>query len=252
MRIDLNADLGETWENRSTADDAALLEVVTSANVACGFHAGDPETMARTVALAAARGVSVGAHVSYRDREGFGRRFQAVEPAELRAQTLRQLRALAAACLAARTRVAYVKPHGALYHAICTDQGQAAAVVSAIVAFDPGLPLLGLPDTVASRLAAAAGLPTVVEAFADRAYTATGGLVPRGTTGAVLDDPQVVAARMLDLVATGSFEAIDGSRVAVAAQSLCVHGDSPGAVEIARAVRARLEAAGVTLAPFAG
>ncbi|MCC6497295.1 MAG: LamB/YcsF family protein [Propionibacteriaceae bacterium] len=251
MRIDLNADLGESDGPWSTGDDAALLEVVTSASVACGFHAGDPRTMARTVALAVERGVSVGAHISYRDREGFGRRFIDVPPNELHAETTYQLGALAAACKAAGTRLAYVKPHGALYHAICTNPGQAEAVVAAVAGFDPGLALLGLPETLATRLAAAAGLTTVAEAFADRAYLADGGLVPRTSEGAVLTDPEAVAERMLGLVSTGTVQAVDGSSVAIPAQSICVHGDSPGAVAMARAVRARLEDAGVTLAPFA-
>jgi UPF0271 protein len=251
MRIDLNADLGETWGNRPTGDDEALLDVVTSANIACGFHAGDAETMARTVAGAVQRGVSVGAHVSYRDREGFGRRFIDVPSAELRADVTEQLGALAAACGVAGTRLAYVKPHGALYHAVCTHPGQAEAVVTAILAFDPSLALLGLHDTVATRLADEVGLTSVIEAFADRAYTPEGGLVSRGTDGAVLHDADTVADRILDLVTTGSVPAFDGTRVAIAARSICVHGDSPGAVAMARAVRARLEAAGHSLAPFA-
>ncbi|MCA0296395.1 MAG: LamB/YcsF family protein [Actinobacteria bacterium] len=250
MRIDLNADLGEAHGEWSS-DDAAMLDVVTSANIACGFHAGDALTMLRTTALAAERGVVVGAHLSYLDREGFGRRAVAVEPEELRAQAVYQLGALAGACRATGARLAYVKPHGALYHAITTDRGQAGAVVGAIAAFDPSLALLGLPDTLATELAAAAGLRTVVEAFADRAYRADGGLVPRGEPGAVLDDPAVVAARMVDLVTTGSVEAIDGTRVAVAADSICVHGDSPNAVAMAQAVRASLAAAGVGVGSFA-
>jgi UPF0271 protein len=250
VRIDLNADLGESWGGRLLGDDEALLQVVTSANVACGFHAGDPATMARTAALASARGVAVGAHVSYRDRDGFGRSFIDVDPAVLRKDVELQLEALAEACAGAGTRVAYVKPHGALYHAICSNPGQAEAVVAAMVAFDATLPLLGLPDTVATRLAADAGLRTVVEAFADRAYTADGGLVPRGLDGAVLNDPETVAARMLELVSTGTVAAVDGTRVAVLVDSICVHGDSPGAVAMAREVRARLAAAGVVLGPF--
>ncbi|WP_415154246.1 LamB/YcsF family protein [Propionicimonas sp.] len=249
--MDLNADLGESSGARSVGDDAALLDVVTSANIACGFHAGDPLTMARTVALAAERGVVVGAHVGYRDRDGFGRRFIDVEPEELRAETVYQLGALAGACRAAGTTLNYVKPHGALYHAITTRPDQAEAVVSAIVAFDPTLTLLGLPDTLASRLARAAGLRTAVEAFADRAYTAAGGLAPRGEPGAVLHDPAEVASRILRLATTGTIGAVDGSRVAVPADSVCVHGDTPGAVEMARAVRAALEQAGVELRPFA-
>ncbi|HEY3339846.1 MAG TPA: 5-oxoprolinase subunit PxpA [Propionicimonas sp.] len=250
MRIDLNADLGESWRGRLLGDDEALLGLVTSANIACGFHAGDAVTMARTTALASNGGVAVGAHVSYRDRDGFGRTFVDVDPRVLRDEVLDQLGALADACAAAGTRVAYVKPHGALYHAICSHPGQAGAVVAAISSFDASLPLLGLPDTVATRLAADAGVRTVVEAFADRAYTADGGLVPRGVDGAVLHDPDLVADRMLELVTTGMVEAVDGTRVAVSAESICVHGDSPGAVAMARTVRARLQAAGVVLGPF--
>jgi 5-oxoprolinase (ATP-hydrolysing) subunit A len=250
MRIDLNADLGESWGGRLLGDDEALLQVVTSANVACGLHAGDARTMARTAELAAGRGVAVGAHVSYRDRDGFGRTFIDVAPTVLRDDVLFQLDALARACAGAGTRVSYVKPHGALYHAICSHPGQAGAVVDAICSFDPTLPLLGLPDTVATLRAADAGLRTVVEAFADRAYTADGGLVPRDRDGSVLHDPDLVAGRMLELVTTGTVEAIDGSRVAVTAESICVHGDSPGAVAMAQALRARLAAAGVILAPF--
>jgi len=251
MRIDLNADLGETWGGRSTGDDEALLDLVTSANVACGFHAGDPETMARTVAGALRRGVSIGAHVSYRDADGFGRRFIDVAQTVLRADVTEQLDALALACAGAGARLAYVKPHGALYHAVCTHPGQAEAVISAILAFDASLSILGLPDTIATRLAAEAGVTTVVEAFADRAYTPDGDLVPRGTDGAVLHDPDLVADRVLELVTTGSVAAIDGTPVAIAARSICVHGDSPGAVAMARAVRFSLEAAGVSLVPFA-
>ncbi len=250
MRIDLNADLGESWRGRLLGDDEALLGVVTSANIACGFHAGDAATMARTAALAADRGVAVGAHVSYRDRDGFGRTFIDLDPAVLREDVLRQLEELAKACAGAGTRVAYVKPHGALYHAICSHSGQAGAVVDAISSFDASLPLLGLPDTLATRRAADAGLRTVTEAFADRAYTADGGLVPRERDGAVLQDPELVAGRMLELVTTGTVEAIDGSRVGVTAESICVHGDSPGAVSMAQAVRTRLAAAGVILGPF--
>ena len=250
MRIDLNADLGESWGGRVLGDEQAMLRLVSSASIACGFHAGDAVTMARTVAVAATLGVAIGAHVSYRDREGFGRTFIDVEASVLRDDVLTQLETLAEACTAAGTRVAYVKPHGALYHAICDHPGQAGAVVDAIAAFDASLPLLGLPGTVATRRAADAGLRTVTEAFADRAYTSDGRLVPRGQEGAVFRDPDLVADRMLELVTTGAVEAIDGTRVAVSAESICVHGDSPGAVTMARSVRARLAAAGVTLARF--
>lgn len=251
MRMDLNADLGESFGAWSMGDDAAMLDVVSSANIACGFHAGDPLTMRHTVALAAERGVRIGAHVSYRDRVGFGRRFIDVAPAELAAEILYQVGALEAVCRAAGTRVAYVKPHGALYNTVVHHQAQAAAVVSAILDYDPSLPLMGLPGGIAERLAARAGLPTIAEAFADRGYTASGTLVPRGEPGAVLDDPAEVAARMVALVTTGMVTASDGSRVRIDAQSICVHGDTPGAVALARAVRRALADAGVTVAPFA-
>jgi UPF0271 protein len=247
VRIDLNADLGEDCG----ADDAAMLDVVSSANVACGFHAGGGEVMAATVAAAAVRGVAIGAHVSYRDREHFGRRRLDVRADVLRDDVTEQLAALADCCAAAGTRIRYVKPHGALYHALTADRSQAEAVVGAIAAFDPSLPLLGLPGTLAVDVAHAAGLTTLTEAFADRAYTADGGLVPRDRPGAVLDDPGLVATRMLGLVETGTVAAADGTRVAVAADSICVHGDSPNAVAMARAVRDTLTAAGVEVAACA-
>ncbi len=249
--VDLNADLGESFGSWVLGDDAAMLDVVSSANVACGFHAGDPLTLQRTCALAAERGVVVGAQVGYRDLAGFGRRFIAVEPADLQADVLYQLGALEAMCRAAGTRVAYVKPHGALYHAVVDDEGQAEALVAAVRAYDPSLPLVGLPFAASLRLAQEAGLPTVVEAFADRGYTADGRLVPRGQPGALLHDPDEVAARMVRLVTHGVIAAEDGTDVEVEADSLCTHGDSPGAVAMARAVRSALEGAGVTIAPFA-
>lgn len=241
MRIDLNADLGEDCG----ADDAAMLDLVTSASIACGFHAGGGEVMAATVAAAATRGVTIGAHVGYRDPEHFGRRRIDVPADVLRSDVTEQLAALASCCAAAGTRVRYVKPHGALYHAITTDRGQAEAVAGAIAAFDRSLPLLGLPGTLAVEVASTAGLATLVEAFADRAYTPEGGLVPRDLPDAVLDDPELVAARMLGLVRTGTILARDGVPVAVPADSICVHGDSPNAVAMARAVRGALAAAGI-------
>jgi 5-oxoprolinase (ATP-hydrolysing) subunit A len=241
VRIDLNADLGEDCG----ADDAAMLDVVSSANIACGFHAGGGEVMAATVESAAARGVAIGAHVSYRDREHFGRRALDVAAAGLAADVAEQLASLGECCARRGTRVRYVKPHGALYHAISRDRAQAEAVVQAIAEFDPSLPLLGLPGTVAVEVARTAGLTTLVEAFADRAYASDGGLVPRESPGSVLDDPELVAARMLALVRTGRIAATDGTPVAVSADSLCVHGDSPNAVAMARAVRDALAGAGI-------
>jgi 5-oxoprolinase (ATP-hydrolysing) subunit A len=228
--VDLNADLGEGF------DDAALLAVVTSANVACGFHAGDAVTMRRVCSLAAERGVAVGAHVSYLDREGFGRRAMAVPPDTLAADVLYQLGALAAIAGAAGTRVRYVKPHGALYNAAVDDAQMARAVVEAVVAFG-GLPVLGLPGSRLLAAAAQAGLEAVPEGFPDRGYTPDGTLVQRGEPGALIEDPSAIAAHAVQL--------------AGGVRSLCVHGDSPGAVDAARACRTALEAAGVVLEAFA-
>ncbi len=249
--IDLNADLGESFGAWVLGDDEAMLEVVTSANVACGFHAGDPTTIRRTVARAAERGVVVGAQVGYRDLAGFGRRRLDVEPADLTADVLYQLGALEAMCRVAGTRVGYLKPHGALYTTVADDEAQAGAVVAAVVAYDRTLPVLGLAGSALLRMAEASGVPTVTEAFADRGYTAGGRLVPRGAPGAVLDDPAQVAARVVRLVLEGTVVADDGSVLDVAARSVCTHGDTPGAVEIARSVRAALEGAGVVIEPFA-
>ncbi|MFC7879390.1 LamB/YcsF family protein [Isoptericola sp. NPDC057391] len=249
--VDLNSDLGEGFGRWTLGDDEAMLDVVSSANVACGFHAGDPASIRRTVGMAAARGVAVGAHVGYRDLAGFGRRDIDVPSAELRADVVYQLGALQALAAAEGTRVTYVKPHGALYHRAAVDRRVADDVAAAVAAVDPSLVLLGLPGTLALAAAADAGLPTATEAFADRAYTPAGTLVPRGEPGAVLHDPDVVARRMLRLVTEGVVEAVDGSVVRVTADSVCVHGDTPGAVAMARQVRAAFDDAGVALAAFA-
>jgi UPF0271 protein len=250
--IDLNADLGEGFGQWTLGDDDALLEVVTSANVACGFHAGDPSVLRRVCERAAERGVAIGAQVGYRDLAGFGRRFIDVEPGDLTNDVLYQIGALEAFARVAGTRVRYVKPHGALYNAIVHHEAQAAAVVDAVRRYDPLLPVLGLPGSRFLALAADAGLPTVAEAFADRAYTAEGTLVSRREAGAVLHDPEQVAARCVRMATEGQVEAVDGSLVAVRPASLCVHGDSPGAVAMAARVRESVEQAGVRIAPFVG
>jgi UPF0271 protein len=249
--VDLNADLGESYGTWRLGDDEALLSVVTSANIACGFHAGDPLTIRRACAAAVARGVTIGAQVSYHDLAGFGRREMTVPAAELTAEVLYQVAALDGVARAEGGRVGYVKPHGALYNRIARDPEQAGAVVAAIAAYDPALPLLTLPGSVAARQAAGAGLAVVAEAFADRAYTPAGTLVSRAEPGAVLTDPGEVAARVVALVTTGTVTSVTGEPVAVAARSVCVHGDTPGAVTLARAVRDALAEAGVRLAPFA-
>ncbi|GAB2935355.1 5-oxoprolinase subunit PxpA [Rhodococcus aerolatus] len=250
--VDLNSDVGESFGRWTLGDDEAVLGSVTSANVACGFHAGDPTTLRRTCELAVAGGVVVGAQVGYRDLAGFGRRFIDVSPRELVDDVLYQLGALEALCRVSGTRVRYVKPHGALYNAVVHHEAQARAVVDAVADYDADLPLLGLPGSVLLAAAEARGLRAVPEAFADRGYTPDATLVPRTEPGALLDDPDAVAARVLRLVTEGVVTAVDGSDVAVAAESVCLHGDSPGAVAMSRAVRAALDDAGVAVAPFVG
>ena len=250
MRIDLNADVGESFGAWRLGDDAAILDVVTSANVACGFHAGDPTTLRRTCAYAAQRGVAVGAQVGYRDLAGFGRRFLDVAPEDLAADVLYQIGALRALARAEGARVSYVKPHGALYNAVVHHEEQAAAVVEAVSAAGSDLTILGLPGSAVLRLAERAGLPTVTEAFADRGYTSSGRLVPRTEPGALLTDPEQVAARVVRLVTEGVVRSVDGTDVTVPARSVCLHGDTPGAVAMARATRLALAAAGVEIAAF--
>jgi 5-oxoprolinase (ATP-hydrolysing) subunit A len=249
--MDLNSDLGEGYGRWTLGDDAALLEVVTSANVACGFHAGDPATIDRTVRTAVDHGVAIGAQVSYPDLVGFGRREMDVPPDDLTADVLYQLGALEAFARAAGSRVRYLKPHGALYNRIAGDPVQAAAVVEAIRRYDPALPLLTLPGSAAMEAAGEAGITTVGEGFADRAYTPEGRLVSRREPGAVLHDPDQVAARAVRMATEGRVETADGGEVAVGIRSLCVHGDTPGAVALAKAVRAALDQAGVRLEAFA-
>lgn len=250
--IDLNSDLGEGYGAWTMGDDDAMLGIVSSANVACGFHAGDPLTIRATVDGAAARGVAVGAHVSYPDRVGFGRRPMDVTQAELTADVIYQIGALQGIARAAGTRVTYVKPHGALYNTIANDARQADAVIAAIKDIDPSLVLMALAGTPVLQRAADAGLATVAEAFGDRAYTPDGQLVSRREKGAVLHDADAVAARMLRLAAEGVIEAIDGSTLRLHADSICVHGDSAGAVDMARRIREELVSGGIAIAPFAG
>jgi UPF0271 protein len=249
--MDLNSDLGEGFGQWQLGDDDALLGIVTSANVACGFHAGDPSIMRRVCVRAAETGVAVGAQVSYRDLAGFGRRFVDVEPAELTADVLYQLGALEAFARVAGTRVRYVKPHGALYNTIVSHQEQAAAVVQAVVEYDRDLPVLGLPGSAWLGLADEAGLTTVVEAFADREYTPEGTLVSRRRPGAVLHDADEIARRCVAMATGEPVTDVEGGLLRLAPESICVHGDTPGAVAIAGRVREALTAAGIDLAPFA-
>ena len=266
-RIDLNCDLGEArrgtprWSASLAAgagahpEDAALLEVVTSANVACGFHAGNRPTMAATASAAAERGVALGAHPSYRDSANFGRRELELSRDAVADLVHFQLVELDMAARRRGTRVRYVKPHGALYNRIVRDEGQAAGVVDAVLRYaddageDP-LPVLGLPGSAVLAVAAAAGVRAVGEAFADRGYRADGTLVPRGEPGAVLTDPDEVAARVVAMATGAAISTAEGTTVVVAAASVCVHGDTPGALALARSVRSALDAAGVEVAPF--
>ncbi|MFG1896060.1 LamB/YcsF family protein [Micromonospora zamorensis] len=249
--MDLNADLGEGFGIWRLGDDEALLGLVTSANVACGFHGGDPSTMRRVCEGAARRGVAVGAQVGYRDLAGFGRRHIAYDFAELRDEVTYQLGALNAFCRLFGTRVRYLKPHGALYHATSTDESQAAAVVAAVTGYDPELPVLCLPGSTLAQLAVGAGLPVVAEAFADRAYLPNGALVPRGIPGAVITDPEQVAERAVRMAVERSVVAVDGTVIPCSVDSICLHGDTPGAVSAAELVRATLIDADIPLAPFA-
>ncbi|MER7251861.1 5-oxoprolinase subunit PxpA [Kribbella sp. NPDC000426] len=250
--MDLNADMGEGFGSWSMGDDAALLDVVTSANVACGFHAGDPSIMRRVTAGAVERGVAIGAHVGYADKPGFGRRFLDIEPAALRDEVVYQIGALDAFARIAGDKVRYVKPHGALYNTIGHHAEQAAAVVTAVAEYDKTLPVLGLPGSVWLRLAEEAGLTAVHEAFADRAYTPEGTLVSRREAGSVLHDADEIAARCTAMATGQPIRDSSGGSLVVDPTSICVHGDTPGAVDIARRVRGALEGAGVTLRPFTG
>ncbi|RMB59002.1 LamB/YcsF family protein [Tessaracoccus antarcticus] len=246
MRIDLNADLGE-----GCGDDDAMLAVVSSGSVACGGHAGDSDSMHTTSAAARRRRVRVGAHPSYEDRLNFGRVALHVAPADLERQVLGQLRMLSTATQQVGIPVVYAKPHGALYHAVMTDPAHAAAVVRAVAQFAPGLPVLGPPHSLFLRLAQDAGLHPVAEGFADRAYRPDGTLVPRTAAGAVLRDTAQVVAQALMIATERRVVAVDGSVVEVSVESICLHGDTPGAVHLATAVRAALLASGVDVVPFA-
>lgn len=251
ISIDLNSDLGESFGPWPMGDDVSMLSVVTSANIACGFHAGDPAGILKVLREAARRGVSVGAHVGYRDLVGFGRRNMDPSSEELVGDTIYQIGALQALARAAGTILRYVKPHGALYNTIASDVRQAGDVISAIKAVDPQLVLMALSGAPIVAQARAAGLSVVCEVFADRAYNPDGSLVSRRLEGAVIHDPQVISARMLRLVRDGVISAVDGSELALEAQSICVHGDNPAAVAIARTLRETLLVQGISLSPFA-
>jgi UPF0271 protein len=251
VSIDLNSDLGEGFGPWPMGDDAAMLQIVTSANIACGFHAGDPAGILKVLKVAGERGVVVGAHVGYRDLVGFGRRNMDPSNEELVGDTIYQIGALQGLAKAAGTTVRYVKPHGALYNTIASDTRQAADVIAGIQAVDPSLILMALAGAPIVVQARAAGLTVVCEAFADRAYNADGSLVSRRLPGSVIHDPAEVAARMLRMVKEKRMTAIDGTDIALDAQSICIHGDTATAVAIASTLRDTLADRGVTLKSFA-
>jgi UPF0271 protein len=249
--IDLNADLGEGFGHSRLAEDEALLDLVSSANVACGFHAGDAMTMRETIRAAASRGVTIGAHPSYPDIPGFGRRELGLSPEEIRFHVAYQLRAIREICLAENAKLSYVKAHGALYNRAARDSSAAAAIAQAISDVDPSLAVLGLPGSEMSHAATRNHLRFFAEAFADRAYKRDGSLVPRQEPGAVIHDVQTAVERAIMLLESDSIVADDGTAIGIAAQSLCVHGDNPDALPLLRRLKATLESSGVRVVPFA-
>lgn len=250
ITIDLNSDVGESFGNWTFGDDAAIIASVSSVNVAGGFHAGDPSGIRATCTAAARAGVTVGAHPGYRDLAGFGRRFIDMVPAELTDDVIYQIGAVQALARAAGTSVRYVKPHGALYNTIARHEAQARAVTDAVLAVDPNLPLMVLPHSVIQRVAENAGLRTVTEAFADRAYNPDGSLVSRTLPGAVLHSVDAVIEQVLRLSTENQVRTIDGSLIDVNVDSICLHGDTADAVTLAAAIRGALDAAGITVRSF--
>lgn len=248
MRIDLNSDLGESFGPWPMGQDAALMDSISSANVACGFHAGDPGTMRATVRLAREKGVAVGAHPGFPDLVGFGRREMKASPAEVEDFVLYQVSALAGIAAAQGVRLQHVKAHGALYNMACKDRALADAIAKAVAAFDRGLILFGLPNSELLRAGQAAGLQVAAEVFADRAYDPDGSLTPRSKPGSVIHDTQQVVERAVIMVRDKKVVAIDGSTIALQADTICLHGDTPGAADHARAVRKGLESAGIQIA----
>jgi UPF0271 protein len=247
LTVDLNADVGESTGTRRHGDDEGVMPHITSANIACGFHAGDPGVMRATIALARAHGVSVGAHPGLRDLENFGRREMLVSPDDVEDLVAYQVGALAGIAAAQGVSLRHVKPHGALYNMAARQRPLADAVVRALRAVDSSLVLFGLANSELVRAAAAAGIATAAEAFADRGYTASGELAPRGVSGGVISDVDAVLARAVGMVVGQSVVAVDGARVALTVDTICVHGDTPGAAELARRLRAALEQAGVSV-----
>jgi len=248
--IDLNSDLGEGFGPWSMGDDATMLSIVTSANVACGGHASDPETMFRTLALARDNGVNVGAHPGFNDREGFGRRVIPMSPAEIGRMCAAQIGALIGIAAQVGVPVTYVKPHGALGNLAARDRGVADAIAVAVQKIDPKLAILAISGTQTEQSARAMGVPVFSEIFADRGYLSSGQLVPRDQEGAMIHDAAEAAQRLISFLDSGLMPVVDGDPIKLSAQSICVHGDSTGAVEMAREIRERLTAHGVQISSF--
>jgi UPF0271 protein len=248
--IDLNSDLGEGFGPFRVGADEELFPLISSANVACGFHGGDPPMMERTVSQAKAHGVAVGAHPGFPDRNGFGRRTMTLTAAEVHADVLYQLGALAGFCRVADVPLQHVKAHGALYNLAVGDETVATAIAQAVRDFDPTLRFFALPGSALERAGQVAGLTVTREAFADRAYLADGSLVPRSRPGALIEDAELAAARMVRLVTAGTIETIDGEELRLEAETICIHSDTPGAVAIARAVVRRFGEAGIAVRHF--
>jgi UPF0271 protein len=252
MQIDLNSDIGESFGAYRLGADEQVLRSITSANVACGYHAGDPSVMRRTVRLARDAGVAVGAHPGFPDLAGFGRRDIRMTPREVEDMLLYQIGALAGIAAAEGVRLAHVKAHGALYNMAVRDSTLARAIARAVKSFDPGLALFGLPGSELLRAGEEAGLPVAAEGFADRSYEPDGSLTPRSRPGSVIDDPEEVVRRAVKMVAEQKVIASDGSEIALSVQTLCTHGDTPGAAELTRRLRQGLEAQGIAVTSLLG
>lgn len=250
MQIDLNSDLGEGFGPWVMGDDARMLKIVTSANIACGGHASDPETMFNTLCLARDNGVVIGAHPGFNDPMGFGRREIPMSPDEIGRMCAAQIGALIGVAAQARAQVRYVKPHGALANLAARDRTVADAIMQAVKAIDPTLSILAISGTQSEAAARSAGLHVYSEIFADRGYLSSGQLVPRGQDGAIIHDTEQAAQRLISFIETGHMPVIDGAPISLNAHSICVHGDSPSAVEMARGIHQRLGAHGITIAPF--
>jgi UPF0271 protein len=247
MRIDLNSDMGESFGPWQMGADEALMTSITSANIACGFHAGDPSVMRRTIALAKAHGVAIGAHPGFADLVGFGRREMQVSPDEIEDLVLYQVAALAGMAAAEGMRLQHVKAHGALYNMAARNATLAGAIARAVAAFDPSLILLGLPNSPLLHEGEKAGLPVAAEAFADRTYEPDGSLTSRRIAGSVIHDPAQVIDRAVQMVKTGTVVARNGVVIPLAAETMCLHGDTPGSADLARRIRTALEQAGITV-----